>query len=278
MVDDSHDPKRPNRIVSLASSLAGYCEERQLEHAQMAQDFGYSKEVFETVASNYTGLQDDQMYAATEVSLTKFDAFIRGREQQATKYRIDVSSASYAIATTANSTSSAVSGFVFEEFTKKHKIPNPPPHWPTNRTQIYANRLSKLDPELGRLLRSARQSFYGGAENAERASLLSMRQLYDQFFELLAPDAKVRKSQFFHSKDGDKPDQVHRKERLQYAASLVKDVSLSEILKAEANQVIKVYDRLNVLHSRQPLKADVVREILDASQAVIEQWVDAIAL
>ena len=245
MVDDSQDPKRPSRISHLARSLAGYCGEKQREHAQIAQDFGYSKEVFEIVALNYSGLPDDPIYAATEASLTKFDAFVRARELKVEKYRYDVSSASYAIATTTSSAAAPASiAFSMHEpgaFIKNHKIPDPPPHRSPNRTQSYADRLAQLDPELGKLMRSAWQSFYGGAEKAERAALLSMRQLYDQFFGLLAPDAVVRNTPFFHSKSGDNPQQVHRMERLNYvAASRVKDPSLAEVLQAEADQMLKL--------------------------------------
>lgn len=238
-VTETQDPKRPSRIASLARSLADYFGERQREHAQIASDFGYSKEVLETVASNYAKLSDDPIYAATEASLTKFEAFVRGRQQEAQRFRFDVASAAYAIGTTTSSTATAVCIVDSAAFAQAHKLPDPPPTWPTNRTQAYADRLSKLDPELGSLLRSAWQSFYGGAENAERAAMLSMRQLYDHFFALLAPDAEVRCSGFFRSKSGDNPDQVHRKERLHFAAaSQVKDEGLAEVLQAEADQIL----------------------------------------
>jgi hypothetical protein len=58
----------------------------------------------------------------------------------------------------------------------------------------------------------------------------------------------------------------------------VSDATLAQLLQAEATQVLKVYDRLNMLHARQSLTPAAVREVLLAMQAVIEQWVDAIEL
>lgn len=136
----------------------------------------------------------------------------------------------------------------------------------------------ELDPELGRLAKSVWQLFHGNSDGGPRAALATMRQLYDHLFGVLAPDAEVRQSRFFAIKSGEKPNQVSRAERLQFAASKhVSDGALATLLVDNADQVIKTYNRLNMLHVRQELDALAVEQALTAMQAVIRQWVDAIA-
>jgi hypothetical protein len=105
-----------------------------------------------------------------------------------------------------------------------------------------------------------------------------MRQLYDHFFSLVAPDDAVRKSPVFHVKSGDKPMQVQRRERLEYAASLVRDKRLSELLLAEVNEVLDVYQQLNMIHARHSLDRARAKATLLAMQQVIQQWMDALEL
>jgi hypothetical protein len=279
MTADDRDPDRPRRIAATARDIAEFFAERQRYHAERAQDFGYSKEVFDTVVNSFTNTPDDPVFSATEISLNKFQEFIRGREAKTDALWFDVPSASYALASTASSTVSVISSIDVGAWVQKVKPPAPPPHWSKGRIEQYAHRLDSLDPELGKVARSVWQSFYGGAESAARTSIFLMRQLYDHFFSLLAPDEDVRRSPFFTEKDGDKPHQVHRRERLRYAACVrVPDKALGEALYNEAGQILDLYERLNRLHARGPLDPNAVREVLTSMQAVIEQWMDAVGI
>jgi len=281
MYDDKKDPERPHRIAEKAREISDFLGKRQRYHAERAQDFGYSKEIFKGISSSYDVLSDNPAYSATEESLNKFHEFMRAREAQADALRFDVSSASYAVASTASSTASVVIIGAGDTQTRTRKGLSliPPPNWTRDRVYLYASKLEGLDSELGRLARSVWQSCYSGTDSAERTSLFSIRQLYDHFFSILAPDEDVRKSEIFKVKDGKEPNQVHRKERLLYAASTrVRDTALGDVLASEADQVLETYERLNQLHKRGALDPYTARNALASMQAVIEQWVDAIGL
>ncbi len=153
--------------------------------------------------------------------------------------------------------------------------PTPPPSWQPDRQELYAYKLENIDSELAKLYRSVWQLFYGGTENAERAALLSMRQLYDHFFEKIAPDEQVRSSPYFTLKEGENPNQIYRKERIRYAANeKVKNEEISRILETQADSIVEIYNGLNKLHKRGALKSEEVRRILIAMQTIIEQWLD----
>jgi hypothetical protein len=120
--------------------------------------------------------------------------------------------------------------------------PKPPPSWQPDRKELYAEKLGKLHPELAKLYRSVWQSFYGGAENAERAAMLSMRQLYDHLFDILAPNDQVLNSPYFTPKEGKKPNQIYRIERIKYAANVgLKDRELGQALEAQGDYILQVY-------------------------------------
>lgn len=276
---NENDPNRPHRIGDLASGMADFCAERQQFYAQRAQDFGYSEEIFRNVARTISEMPDDPVLVGTEAAFRRFDLFLRSQEEQVSKYRFDVSSAAYALGTATSSTAAAVYSDGFGIKPANLYKPGPPPTWSPDRMNQYAARLAKLDQELGSLSRSVWQAFYGGAENAERASLLSMRQLYDHLFSVLAPDEEVRKSPWFSAKDGEKRNQIQRRERLLFAANRrVKNPKLGAMLESEAEYVLEVYERLNILHMRNALDREAVRTLLASMQGVVEQWVDALEL
>ncbi len=279
MTTDDKESDRPHRIATRAREIAAFLAERQRQYAERAQDFGYSKEVFDTVVTSFEGATDHPAFSATERSLGKFQEFLRVREAQVDALGFDVSSASFAVASTSTSTVSVISSIDVNAWVRNVEPPPPPPHWSRDRVEQYARKLETLDPELGKVARSIWQAFYGGADSAERTALFLMRQLYDHFFAVLAPDDDVRRSHFFTDKQGAKPQQINRRERLQYAAyARAADKALGESLGSEADQVLVLYEQLNRLHARGALEPRAVREVLTSMQAVIEQWADAIGL
>jgi hypothetical protein len=103
--------------------------------------------------------------------------------------------------------------------------------------------------------------------------------VYDHFFDILAPDDKVRASEYFKKKEDTYPTKVYRKERLHYAANAkVKDATLREFLLEQDDYIIKLYDQLNIAHKRSSLERKEVKEILDAMLTMLEQWIEAIGL
>ena len=140
-----------------------------------------------------------------------------------------------------------------------------------------ANKLNQIDPELSSLYRSIWQFYYSAPDQSERAALLVSRQLFDHFFSIISPDEEVRLSPFYFEKQGDKKNQIHRKERLVYAANrYIKDELTRTILIKEAELVLETYRELNKLHKRGKLDRNDARRILSSMQSLINDWVSAI--
>lgn len=144
---------------------------------------------------------------------------------------------------------------------------------------LLAERLSKLDPQLGKVYQQIWESLYGTTAEPERTALYQMRQAFDHLFEILAPDDQVRKSAYFVKKEGNKPDQVDRKERLQFAAfSRVAYRPQAQTLAASSVQLLEVYQALNQAHKRGELSREKARTALFAMQSFLQDWADALKL
>jgi hypothetical protein len=104
-----------------------------------------------------------------------------------------------------------------------------------------------------------------------------MRQAYDHFFGILAPDKNVRESPYFQQKSKGDPNTVSRKERLHYAANTkIKDNDLKELLLAQDDYIIKLYKRLNKAHERSSIDSKEAKETINAMRTILEQWIDAL--
>lgn len=142
----------------------------------------------------------------------------------------------------------------------------------------YAMRLADADESLGRTYRSAWNAFYAEPHDPGRTALWEMRQTYDHFFTILAPDADVRNSPYWSRKTGDKPDSVHRGERLRYAANRwVRDPTKRQVLLSSVEDTARAYQRLNTAHERGPIAEDNARQVFLAVDSIIRRWIDSIA-
>ena len=179
------------------------------------------------------------------------------------------------------STAVSTSATINEYRHPKHGLPfksmKAPLVWNFERIELYAERLNTINPVLGKLLKSVWESYYSGVGDHLRSAMLSMRQLYDHFFSIIAPDSEVRGSECFEPKKEKPHNRVYRIERIRYAArAKIKDRELGETLEAQAQYLLDLYDELNKLHSRNNLKEDLIRENLKAMQALLEQWIDGL--
>lgn len=275
--ENKQDPNRPKRIAKIASDLSEFCDERQKFHANKAQDYGYSRDLFRDIANKIHQVPDSPLFFSAEVAFNKFHLFAKAKEQELSKVDFDVSSPAYSLGTSVVASSHITSAHGIQEWLKELSYPKPPPSWEPNRRESYAAKLDKIDPELGKLFRSVWQSFYGGTDNSERTALFCMRQLYDHFFEILAPDCKVINSPFFSVKDGEKPKQVYRRERIRYAANVQISIkALGETLETQVDHVLSLYAKLNKLHKRGELDRDECSNILTAMETIIAQWIVAL--
>ena len=155
--------------------------------------------------------------------------------------------------------------------------PNPfseNPQKPTN-----AERLANIDAELGNTYQQIWESLYGTRSDPERAALYLMRQSIDYLFFKLAPDDDVRASKYWKTKSENDPNQITRKERIEYAAHAhVTDSARADTLAASAKQMVDTYGALNQAHKRGELDQEKARSALLSMRLLLDEWVIALEL
>lgn len=251
----------------------------QKYHAAKAQQFGAAKDMLVEFQS-YAKTVPDDLIAPYRSGFDELNGYLQGRKDRELSF--DPSSAVVAAIGT-STTSVGVATFVrpgetINQFTVRFSS-QIPAIWDQARTDKYSEKLRALDPELAVLYRGISGIFFGTIESGERGALGNARQLFDHFFEKLAPDEEVRKSQHFRTKEGDKPDQVHRRERIFFAADAhVPDEAQRAYLTKQATGLLKNYDALQSLHARQALDRTYTQGVLKTYIASIQSWIDAIEI
>lgn len=137
--------------------------------------------------------------------------------------------------------------------------------------------LHKMDPSLAETYEGIWEILYGTRSDPERGSLYMIRQVFDHFFNILAPDEKVKESEFWHPKNGPDPNQVTRKERLEYSAqTYIKNQTMSKRLFDSTKHMLDVYEALNKAHKRGTLGPERARSALKEMNSIIESWVEGL--
>jgi hypothetical protein len=138
-----------------------------------------------------------------------------------------------------------------------------------NITQIF----EKLDPALGILYREIWQAYYGTNADNTRAAIALMRQTFDQFFDILAPNDFVRGSKYWKPKKDKDPLLVTRKERINYAIhNHVQDEIHANTLASSLNGIIKTYKVLNRFHERGIVKVESVKQAIFSMKRFLEDF------
>ena len=158
-------------------------------------------------------------------------------------------------------------------------LPDDPPFAITDRYESTRDKLAKLDESLALTYEEIRQVLYGTHSDPERGALYMLRQAYDHFFGLLAPDDDVRDSKYWEEKEDSNPNLVTRAERIEYAAHThIADDATAKRLAASANHMTNVYRSLNRAHERGEIDAEKARTALKEMQTIIDSWVEALDL
>jgi len=104
-----------------------------------------------------------------------------------------------------------------------------------------------------------------------------MRQVFDHFFTVLAPDDLVRQSPYWHEKNEEEADLITRRERITYAAfTHVRDRARAETMVANITVILDAYKILNKIHERGSISEEQARTALKTMKEFIENWTDAI--
>lgn len=273
----TNDPGRPKRIKADLKEAAESAGRLRQGCAEQAKEYGYAEDMLGFFVPQFENMPDHPSLGRTEQAIRRVRDFFKKKENEMQAQMFDFSDLVYTSGTSTAITVKTISLDYQSRVLEQAKLPNPPDWWSPNEEDQLAARLDKLDPELGKLMQSAWNCFYG--QQDERAAVFSMRQLYDHFFNLLAPDEDVRNSTFFMRKKGDRPNQVSRRERLKYAANIkVTNPEQKELLLSQTNYTLDTYSDLNKLHTYGALGREEVRKILLGMERLLKQWMDAIGI
>lgn len=146
------------------------------------------------------------------------------------------------------------------------------------RHDEYQRKLEALDSALSRTFGGIRDAYFGASSDSLRQALFQARQTVDHFFNALIPDdMEVMQQSWWSPDDPKKPQVISRPQRIRYAAEKhVRDRNQREVLIQGARHMNKVYDALQMLHTRGTLDEARAKDVLFEMLSLIRTWVDSI--
>jgi hypothetical protein len=264
--------------------------QRQLAHihnesAQFTQTLGYIISVFETTKPYWVQLAAESGSNATVIpilesgkaTVTEMATVLDMMEKHYTP-PISTAQTLSLSASFFGSNTAATSSLVHISENTRFSV-QAIPHQDFTTDMTLASRFSKLDPALGRVCAEIWESLYGTTSDPARTALFMLRQTWDHFFQILAPDEEVRNSEFWRRKDGPKPDQVEREERFRFAvARRVRDENKKALLSAACKQMLTLYGKLNGAHKRGEIDSISAKQALNSMYLWLTQWADALEI
>ncbi|NLG97117.1 MAG: hypothetical protein GX491_07130 [Chloroflexi bacterium] len=171
---------------------------------------------------------------------------------------------------TACATASSVAGTINPEYSH---MPEYPAYLNQDKAVVTQN-LTVLDPSLSDTYEEIEQTYYGTTSDNVRASMSIARQTFDHFFDRLAPDDEVKKTEAWRirfEKTGD--DKVTREDRVNYAIQAhVKNPQRQTTLINSVDNVIKSYKVLNKLHTRGQINNESCKQAIFVVKKFIEDF------
>ncbi|HKZ82097.1 MAG TPA: hypothetical protein VJ793_00390 [Anaerolineae bacterium] len=250
--------------------------------ASATENAGYARQILVTSHPRYVMLyekaKDDPSFYPIVASGLNFIKSITGELNQLSGLVNDVQVYLEPVAFSTGSFGGSVdAAFALSRIHDEPAFEPIPAPLPRKSREEYSSRLKALDPSLSLSYDQVWQTYYGTSADRYRASLFMMRQVFDHFFSCLAPDDLVRQSEFWKRKQGEKPDQIYRSERIRYAAHThVKRPGQTNILAASARQISDLYEAANEAHKRGTLDEANANKALLTMNSILKDWIDAL--
>lgn len=270
------DEERPEDIID---EMAQTLDELHVEFTEAAAVIGEEKERIQAIRPVWHELAnldtDSSEYA--NVFTTGTHALAAHRDQL-NEIRDQFGSVGSQMSMISGSTDSTVAiTAVTESFFSKGLVtvtPSPPTLPTKDEAKDVEDALGELDPTLHATYVGVREALYGTRSDPERAALYEIRQVFDHFFSILAPDDQVRESRYWSPKEGNKPNQVTRDERLRYAAHAhALTPILARTLLGSSRHMLSVHDALNYAHKRGELDVNKARASIREMNTLLRQWI-----
>jgi hypothetical protein len=277
--------RNPEEIKRLFEESKVAADKLHRRYTQGAKLTGYIRDRLEANEPYWVTLADcSPEDPDMDMTIASGEAFLRSYKQQLNYLYGQLSDQSASLTTLASSGSTFDANTaslcdVIPIFQGKELEHQPCPFIEQGDYSSRERQLEKLDPSLARTYSQVWEALHGTRSDPERTALYLMRQTYDHFFYVLAPDDKVRQSKVWKEKEGDKPELVTRAERIEYAAlTHIKDEGWAKLMSSSAKPILKVYSELNQAHKRGELNPTKARRAVLAMDKVISDWLDALDL
>jgi len=219
---NSEDPEKPEEIID---EIASRLDELHEKFVETSANIGYARDAIQSVRpvwerlGNLDTSDPDalELYESNYRFLQSFRDEVRSYQEWATPITVLFNNTA-GIATTFVSASGTTNAF-FEG-----GVEYSPAEYPVfitpDQHKMYTSRFLAFDESLGQTYQEIWEVLYGTRADPERAALYLIRQSFDHLFGKLAPDDEVRNSPFWTPKEHEKPEQIWREERIQYANRL----------------------------------------------------------
>jgi|GEM_PF-853111 hypothetical protein len=279
--EEPQNSEKPEEVIDeIVSRLDGVHE----KFVEASASIGYARDALRSARADWERLgnsattdpEASKLYEANVHFLLSFRDEVRQAQEiamPAAQLFKNTAGTAVALTSATGSTASFFEGGV------AYSTPEVPVFLTPELHNQYAQRFAAFDEALGRTYKEIWEALYGTRADPERAALYLIRQAFDQLFDKLAPDDAVRNSAFWTPKVGDRPDEVWREERIQYAAaSHIKDQARSKTVSASSRHMLDVYQALNRAHDRNTINRGKALNALAEMRSILEEWANAVGL
>jgi hypothetical protein len=274
--------KDTENIGRIFEEVANIAELNQRETLQHAEKFGYIAHAARSIGATYesTYFSDistpDQEYLRQNAIAV--GGFLKDTIGSITPYVYETSkSVDEALQVFAvTSTTADTTCNIFLEGPARSEI-EPCPFLSKSDAKACEEKLALLDGPLAGVYRSAWHNLYADNFDPGRGALWQLRQVYDHFFELLAPAEQVVQSSFWAPKSDPPFEAIHRAERVQYAANRwIANESQRKALQESDKSMLRAYNKLNQAHERGEIDLEKARRAFKNMDAMLRNWIDGI--
>lgn len=275
------DFEKPEEIIDDITSRLDDLHEKFVEESA---NIGYTRDAFQLVRPTWERLGNSEtsdpdsidLYETNYQFLRSFRNEVRSYQEMATPF-LGLFNNTAGTVSAFISASSTTAAFVVNS--TDYALPDYSVFLTPSQHETNTKRFLAFDESLGKTYQKIWEVLYGTRADPERAALYLIRQSFDHLFGKLAPDNEVRNSPFWALKEGDKPEQIWRAERVRYAAfTHIKDRARSETLMASSNHMLSVYKALNRAHEQKNIDRVKARKALEEMRTFLEDWANAVGI
>lgn len=273
-----------NQIVSLISEISSCLEQIRIKHIQTAYNIGITRDNLDNMLSFFNGINlSDNIQSDYSPFLSSAKDYLTNYRNQVQTYNTkyddlsiythDITSSGIVFTAASGTAWSVIDDNTYPE--NGFIIPEP-----QHDREYYYDQFSKIDNSLGKTYKEIDEIIHTTESDPGRAGLYMVRQTFDHFFDVIAPDDDVRKSIYWKEKkpnESKDPKAVWRIEKIKYAAyTQIKDKQKAQSLVDQSNYMLSTYQLLNKAHNRKEINQREAKNLILSMKTILEGWIEAI--